>query len=69
MTKTINFIMFFALATILLASPLATGSAYADNIDKAEAKGLKEWEKAEKKIAKDKTVQQLRADLKRSRKL
>ena len=53
MTKTTNFIMFFALATILLASPIAIGSAYADNIDKAEAKGLKAWEKAEKKIAKE----------------
>ena len=56
MTTKTNFVMFFAIATILLASPLATGSAYADKvdkIDKSEAKGLKEWEKAEKKIAKE----------------
>jgi hypothetical protein len=53
MTTKTNFVMFFALATILLASPFATGNAYADNVDKAEAKGLKEWEKAEKKISKE----------------
>ena len=51
MTKTTNFVMFFALATILLASPLATGNAYVDNIDKAEAKAAIELTRSEAALA------------------